>query len=85
MNILIAIINSTISILTFLVFIYSLLGYFMDPFHPVRQAIGQVVEPMLAPIRKLVPTTGGLDFSPLILIIILQVIGSVLLTILRNL
>lgn len=85
MNIIIAIINSIISIFTILVFIYSLLGYFLDPFHPVRQAIGQVVEPMLAPIRKLIPTAGGLDFSPLILIILLQVIGSVLLTILRNL
>lgn len=31
-------------------------------------------EPILAPIRNLLPATGGLDFSPLIAILVLQVI-----------
>ena len=34
--------------------------------------------PLLAPIRKLLPLVGGVDLSPLVLIIGLQVLGIVL-------
>ncbi len=34
-------------------------------------------EPMLAPIRKLLPAAAGLDFSPLIAILVLQVITRI--------
>ena len=34
----------------------------------------QVTEPMLAPIRRLLPSTGMIDFSPLILMLILGVL-----------
>jgi YggT family protein len=36
------------------------------------------VEPLLAPIRRVVPLLGALDFSPLILIILIQVISNLL-------
>ena len=55
-----------------------ILSYFMSPFHPVRQFIDRIVEPMLRPIRRLLPQTGMIDFSPLVLIILLQVINGVL-------
>lgn len=35
-------------------------------------------EPILAPVRRLIPPMGGLDFSPLIVIIVLQVISGYL-------
>jgi YggT family protein len=84
MNIVIAIVDATVRVLSLLVFISSLLSYFMDPYHPIRQALGRVVGPLLSPIRKLVPPMGGVDWSPLILIIALQVLGSILVTILRS-
>jgi YggT family protein len=84
MRLAITFINSTVSILTLLIFIYSLLGFFLRPYHPIRQALGQIIEPMLMPIRRRVPPLGGLDFSPLILMIILQVLGSLLTAVLRN-
>jgi len=84
MNFVIAIVNATVRVLSLTVFISSLLSYFMDPYHPIRQMLGRVVEPLLTPIRKLVPPMGGVDWSPLILIIALQVLGSILVTILRS-
>ncbi len=84
MRLVITIINSTISLLTLLIFIYSLLGFFLSPYHPIRRTLGQIIEPMLAPIRRRVRPLGGLDFSPLILMIILQVLGSLLTALLRN-
>ena len=67
-----------IRLLSFLVIIHVILSYVMSPYHPVRQAIDTVVEPMLAPIRRIMPPMGGLDFSPLVLIIIIQLLGSLL-------
>jgi len=77
-------INLTIRVLTFLVFIYTLLGYFLSPYHPIQRVLAQIIEPMLMPIRKRLPTVGGIDLSPLILIILLQVIGSLLAALLRS-
>jgi len=59
-----------------------LVGYFLDVFHPVRQFLDSIVEPFLAPIRKLLPSTGGLDFSPLVLFFLVEIVGRVLVGIL---
>jgi YggT family protein len=56
-----------------------LLSYFMSPFHPVRAFLDRLVEPLLNPIRRLVPALAGIDFSPVILIILLQVVENLLL------
>ncbi|MBN2074959.1 MAG: YggT family protein [Dehalococcoidales bacterium] len=34
-----------------------------------------ITEPILSPIRRILPATGGLDFAPLAAIIVLQVIS----------
>ncbi len=57
---------------------YVVLSYFMDPFHPVRSTVDRMVNPLLNPIRRLMPQTGMLDFSPLVAIILVQVIEFVL-------
>ncbi|MCS7011413.1 MAG: YggT family protein [Anaerolineales bacterium] len=62
-----------------------ILSYFLSPYHSVRAAFDRIVEPMLAPIRRFVPTLGGLDFSPLILIVLIQVISYFLKTLLYSL
>lgn len=41
-------------------------------------ALVQVTEPILGPIRRVLPTFGMLDFSPLVAIILLQIIQWVL-------
>lgn len=41
-------------------------------------AINRLLDPMLNPIRRLLPDTGGMDFSPLVLLIALQIIERVL-------
>ena len=65
-------------LITLLVIVYIVLGYFMSPYHPVRLALGSVVEPLLAPIRRLMPQTGMLDFSPMVLIILVQIVARLL-------
>lgn len=71
-------INMLGSALILLVFISALLSFFLAPYHPIREALDRIVNPMLNPIRRVVPTLGGLDFSPLILIILIQFVTRVL-------
>ena len=75
---LIQLINVTVTVLLWLVIIKVILSYFMDPFHPVRENIDRIVEPLLAPLRRIMPPMGGLDFSPIIFLILLQVVGRLL-------
>jgi YggT family protein len=72
-------------ILVLMVLVSVILSYFMDPYHPLRRFLDRIVEPMLAPIRRIVPLVGMLDFSPLILIVLIQVIGNLLTRLLYSL
>ncbi|MCC6674866.1 MAG: YggT family protein [Thermomicrobiales bacterium] len=66
--------------LTLIVIARALLSWF-DP--GMRSSVGKILvditEPMLAPIRRMIPSAGGLDFSPIILIILLQFIERIVL------
>jgi YggT family protein len=64
--------------LVLLVIVKVFLSYFMDPFHPVRQSVDRLVEPLLQPIRRMVPTIGQIDISPIILIILIDVAARIL-------
>ena len=44
-------------------------------YHPVVQALDAVTDPILAPIRSVMPSLGGFDLSPMIAILLLQLIG----------
>jgi len=83
-GILILFINALSQLLVLLVIVAVILSYFMDPYHPVRRSIDGVVEPMLAPIRRVVPSLGGLDFSPLVLIILIQLISTIIIRLLST-
>jgi YGGT family. len=72
------IISALQQILILLVILSVILSYFMDPFHPIRRGVDRIVEPMLSPIRRVVPLIGMLDFSPLVLIILIQIVGGLL-------
>lgn len=47
-------------------------------FNPIGEVIYNVTEPVLAPFRGLIPPMGGLDFSPMILFLILNFISRAL-------
>ena len=85
MTIFIQPINLVAQIITILVVIQVFTSYFMDPYHPVRQSLDRLVEPILHPIRRVLPQTGVLDFSPLVLIVLVQIVARILVGILISL
>ncbi len=61
-----------------LVLLKVILSYFMDPYHPFRQSVDRLIDPLLKPIRQVIPTAGRFDFSPIILIILVEVIAMII-------
>ncbi len=82
MYLIVYVIRLLINLLTLLIVVHVVLTYFLSPFHPFREAIDRLVEPMLMPIRRFMPNMGGLDFSPIVLILIIQVVGGLLINLL---
>jgi YggT family protein len=78
-------INIFSQVLIVLILAHVILSYFMDPYHPVRSFIDGLVQPLLMPIRRIVPLVGMLDFSPAILIILVQLISGFLVNLLQSL
>ena len=84
-SVLINLINVISQVFVWVVIASALLSFFLPPFHPVREALDRIVDPFLNPIRRIVPLAGTLDFSPLILIIVVQFVAQILIAILASL
>ncbi len=46
----------------------------INPYSPIAPLAHQLTRPMLAPIQRVLPTISGIDLSPLIAILLLQVV-----------
>nr|WP_202385545.1 YggT family protein [Altericroceibacterium endophyticum] len=75
---------SVIIVLVIVQFVLSLLISFNvvnmqnDFVAAIWRAINALLDPLLAPIRRIMPDTGAIDFSPLVLIVGLNVISIIL-------
>ena len=66
-----------LQLLAVAIFIRALLSWVSpDPRNPIVQALDAVTEPILQPLRQVVPRIGGLDLTPIVAIIVLQVIAQ---------
>ncbi len=63
-----------------LLFAFNVISPSNDFLRQVYESINRLVEPVLAPVRKILPQTGALDLSPMVVIIGAQI----LLIVLRN-
>lgn len=83
-TVLVQLIGLMANLLTILIFIWVILSWIMPPYNPVREALDRIVEPMLAPIRRVIPIAGMMDFSPMILMILIELVARVLVNVLRS-
>lgn len=68
-----------VQIITFIVIVDAFSSFFLPPENKVRAQLDKLVNPMLNPIRKIIPIVNNIDFSPIILIVLLQVLEYILL------
>ena len=67
-----------------LLFAFNVINTSNDFIHQVYRSINALLDPVLAPIRRVLPNVGAIDFSPLVLIIGLQVLMIVIEGVIRS-
>lgn len=80
-----SLINWILNFFTFVIFARVILSFIIPLMgarpHPVvisiNRLVNQITEPILGPIRRSLPTFGGLDFSPMVVLIILILLREV--------
>lgn len=61
-----------------LLFAFNVVNQSNDFLMAFYNSINRLLDPVLRPIRNMMPQTGALDFSPLVLIIVMQIVLIVL-------
>lgn len=85
MALLVDLIGVVFTLLWVLVLAHVIVSWILSPYHEIRRLIDSLVEPMLAPIRRLMPQASGIDFSPLVLLILLDLLRRLLISLLIGL
>jgi YggT family protein len=81
------IVLAIVQALTFTILIRVVLSWFVmssrnEMLHTVYRVFYQITEPLLAPLRRIVPPMGGFDLTPILAFFIIQMIGAILLQVL---
>lgn len=79
------IVHSLLTVYIWIVIIGALLTWVRpDPYNPIVQIIYRLTEPAYRALRRLMPTVfNGLDLSPVILIVLLNVIDVILINVIN--
>ncbi|MBD2594081.1 hypothetical protein BCD64_01410 [Nostoc sp. MBR 210] len=79
MFLLISTLNTFIQLYTALLFIRVLLTWFptINWYNQPFSALSQITDPYLNVFRSIIPPLGGIDLSPMLAILLLQVVGQV--------
>jgi YGGT family. len=77
-NLLVSIINLLSNLMVILIIIDTFVSFFLAPYNQIRRVLDSIIQPLLTPIRRVVPLVGMFDFSPLILIILVEIVKFVL-------
>ncbi|MBU0478242.1 YggT family protein [bacterium] len=71
------IVGAILTILTWIIIIRALISWVNpDPYNSIVQFLYRVTEPILMPIRKILPAMGGFDLSPIVALIGIMFIRS---------
>jgi YggT family protein len=63
----------SLHILVFCVIVQAIMSWF-SPYNDLTPVFGGMTRPFLAPIRRFLPPLGGIDLSPLVLLVVLQIL-----------
>jgi YggT family protein len=64
---------------SFVVFVSAALSWFrLSPYNPVVRVTSALTEPLLAPLRRVVPAVNGFDLTPMLLLLLLQLVKHLL-------
>jgi YggT family protein len=70
---LVSLLKLSIYLLIGVVVVQAILSW-TSPYHPLRPFFDALVRPFIKPLRRIIPLVGGVDLSPFVLLILLQVV-----------
>jgi YggT family protein len=82
---LLVLLKEILNLLFWILIIRALLSWFSQGNNPIESVMHQLTEPLLRPIRRVLPSLGGLDLSVLVLIIAIQFINVLFSNVFRGL
>jgi len=74
---LVLVLSWTLYMVGFLTLVHVVLSW-LNPYAPVAPAVSMLVRPFLAPFQRIVPLIGNVDLSPLVLLVIVNILLLVL-------
>lgn len=73
----IQLIDLIFTLLTFAIIAHAILSWLpIDRYNPLVRLLDQIVAPLLEPLRRVVPPIGMMDVTPIVALIILQVLQA---------
>lgn len=85
------ILSMLLSVVSWIIIIQAILGWLLifnvinrqsDFMRNLIQALDKITEPLYRPIRKIMPDFGGIDFTPLVVLLLIMMLQRVLLPLL---
>ncbi len=71
---LVQLVNLAFNVFIYAIIIQAIMSWINpDPYNPVFSLLTQLTEPILRPCRRIIPLMGGLDLSPLLALVALQI------------
>lgn len=71
-------VNILFTLLELAILARVLLSWFrIDPYHPVVNFLYQITEPILRPLRNVIPPLGMIDISPIVAMLLIGVIRQI--------
>lgn len=71
-------VSTTFSLFFWMVILRALLSWISPGHHPVARVLDQLTDPVLKPIRRVIPPLGGLDLSPLVFLLLMGFLSRLL-------
>jgi YggT family protein len=93
MNLIIDILRIILNIVWWIILIQAILSWLIafnvintwnETVRTIWEGLGKLTEPLYRPIRRYMPDTGGLDLSPLVVIVLLLIVDRILIEIKFN-
>ena len=74
-----------VNLISIVLILHALMSFApIEPWHPVRRFLDQIAEPIIRPFRGLIPPVGMFDFSVMVAIIVIQILGELVKIMIRS-
>lgn len=68
------VLKTSLDVFFYLLLLQVILSW-INPFSPIAGVLDSLTRPILTPIRRVIPSAGGIDFSPMVAIILIQMLN----------